>query len=182
MGMEIEAKLRVADLRPIAEKLRRLGARDEGTVLERNWVLDSDDNRLKGWDVLLRIRTSGGDEAVLTVKRRGDGGEFKTREEVESRVDSAEVLLRQFEMTGFRTVWIYEKKRSTWTWRDCEVVLDELPELGSFVEIEGEPEAIRRVAADIGLNPDDHIDDNYLGLWQKHLAARGESERHMVFA
>ncbi len=182
MGMEIEAKIKVADLRPIADTLRRLGAVDEGTVLERNWVLDSDDDRLKGWDVLLRIRDTGGDFAVLTVKRRGGGGEFKTREEVESRVDSAEVLLRQFEMIGFRTAWIYEKRRSTWQWRDCEVVLDKLPELGCFVEIEGDPENIRRVAVDIGLNPDDHIYDNYLGLWQKHLTARGECERHMVFA
>ncbi|MCD8352046.1 MAG: class IV adenylate cyclase [Planctomycetaceae bacterium] len=182
MGMEIEAKIKVADLQPIAEKLRRLGATEEGTVLERNWVLDSDDDRLKGWDVLLRIRTTGGDEAILTVKRRGGDGEFKTREEVESRVDSADVLLKQFEMIGFRTAWIYEKKRSTWQWRDCEVVLDELPEIGCFVEIEGEPDAIRRVATDIGLDPADHINDNYLGLWQKHLMARGESERHMVFA
>lgn len=181
MATETEAKIKVADLAPIAQRLRSLGAVDEGTVLEKNCVLDRPGDELMHGGVLLRVRNVGGPGGILTVKRRAEGGQFKTREEVECMVDSSHDLLQQLEMVGFRVKWIYEKRRGTWLWHDCVLALDECPEIGCFVEIEGEADNICRVAADIGLDPDKHIDDNYLGLWQKHLAARGEDPRHMVF-
>ena len=181
MATETEAKIKVSDLGVVAARLHVLGATDEGAVFERNWVLDRPDGEIMKAGALLRVRNTGGPGGVLTVKHRTAGGEFKTREEVETRVDSCELLLRQLETLGFRVGWIYEKRRATWLWRDCVVTLDECPEMGGFVEIEGEAEAIRRAAADIGLDPDSHIDDNYLGVWMKYLAARGEAPRDMVF-
>lgn len=181
MAREIEAKIRVEDLDRYQARLDRLGAANEGGVLERNWVFDDADGRLEKSGTLLRVRNTGGVAGVLTVKRKVDGGEFKTREEVESMVDSSEDLLRQFEMLGFLVVWIYEKRRHTWLWRDCIVSLDECPEIGCFIEIEGTPDRIRGVAGELGLDPGDHIDDNYLGLWKKHLEARGEAPRNMIF-
>lgn len=182
MGKEIEAKIQVSDLEALRSRLLQLGAVDEGCALERNWVLDNDIDSLRGSGVLLRVRSHGDVGGILTVKRRMEGGAFKTREEVECMVDSTDDLLRQLEMIGFSIRWIYEKRRQTLVWHDCVLALDELPEIGSFIEIEGSPESIREVIAQLGLSPDEHLDDNYLGLWQKHLKARGESPRHMIFA
>ena len=182
MAREIEAKIKVEDLGVIAKRLEGLGAVNEGDCLERNWVLDYPDGRLAAEGVLLRVRNLGGVGGVLTVKHRVEGGVFKTREEVESMVDSTDDVLRQFEILGYGIRWIYEKFRATWLWHDCVLALDEMPEIGSYVEIEGDPERIREVAVQLGLDPASHINDNYLGLWQKHLAARGEGPRHMVFA
>ena len=182
MARECEAKIRVPDLAPLRRRLEELGAANEGACLERNWVMDRRDGELHRQDVLLRVRSMGGTGGVLTVKHRVDGGAFKTREEVESMVDSTEDLLRQLEMVGFVVTWVYEKYRATWLWNDCVLALDECPEIGSFIEIEGAPESIVEAAGHLGLDPADHIDDNYLGLWQKHLAARGEKPRHMVFS
>lgn len=181
MATETEAKIKVDDLAPIAARLQDLGAVDKGTALERNWVLDRPDDELQHGGALLRVRNVGGPGGILTVKRRTVEGQFKTREEVECTVDSSHALLQQLEMVGFRVKWIYEKRRATWLWHDCVLALDECPEIGCFVEIEGEADSIRRAAADIGLDPDEHLGDNYLGLWQKHLAARGEGPRDMVF-
>lgn len=182
MAREIEAKLKVDNLDIIRRRLDELGAANEGECLERNWVLDTPEQSLRKTGRLLRVRTMGGPSAVLTVKHSVEGGEFKTREEVESMVDSADDLLRQLEMIGFGTTWIYEKRRQTWLWRDCVLALDELPEIGYFVEIEGAPEKIYAVANELGLDAGQHIDDNYLGLWMKHLRARGEAPRNMIFA
>lgn len=182
MATETEAKIKVPDLAPVAARLRSLGAVDKGGVLERNWVLDRDDDELMRAGTLLRVRNVGGPGGVLTVKRKTVDGPFKTREEVECAVDSSGVLLQQLEMIGYRVKWIYEKRRATWLWRNCVLALDECPEIGCFVEIEGEADNIRRAAADIGLDLDKHCNDNYLGLWQKHLAARGEGQRHMTFS
>lgn len=181
MAIECEAKFRVGDLDAIRSRLEKMGGINEGEVLERNWVLDRPDNSLLGNGILLRVRNTGGINGVLTVKRKSGGGAFKTREEIESMVDSTNDLLRQLEIVGFRTQWIYEKVRATWLWQDCVLALDECPEIGSFVEIEGNPENIRKVADDLELDPDKHIDESYLGLWREHLRTRGETPRHMVF-
>ena len=182
MAREVEAKIKVDNFDRLRARLEQLGAAYEGECLERNWILDDADGRLHKSGMLLRVRNNGGVDGILTVKRRIDGGDFKTREEVESMVDSTDDLLRQMEMVGFGTHWIYEKRRQTWLWRDCMVTLDELPEIGCFVEIEGTPDKIRGVAAELGLSPENHIDDNYMGLWFKHLEAKGEAPRNMIFS
>ena len=182
MAREIEAKIRVSDLNAIHARLLALGASDEGVNLERNWVFDDATGSLHARGVLLRVRSHGDAGGILTVKRKVDGGAFKTREEVESMIDSTDDLLRQFEILGYGVAWIYEKRRRTMLWRDCVFALDECPEIGCFVEIEGSEDDIRAACETIGLNPDSHIEDNYLGLWQKHLRANGEEPRHMTFA
>ncbi|MCC8167377.1 MAG: class IV adenylate cyclase [Planctomycetes bacterium] len=181
MALEMEAKLKVDSLEPLQARLANLGAVDEGRVRERNWVLDTPDGSLRSAGKLLRVRNTGGDGGVLTVKTPLEGGAFKSREEVEVTVDSTDRLLVQLAAIGYEVRWIYEKYRTTYHWCDCNVVLDECPEIGDFVEVEGDADAIRTVLADLGLDPADHLDTNYLGLWQEYLAARGEGHRDMVF-
>ena len=182
MGMEIEAKIKVNSLKEIGARLRKLGATDEGPARERNYVLDDASGSLLGRGLLLRVRNHGDAYAVLTIKQPTEGGAFKAREEIETNVDSTANLLRQMEILGFRVNRIYEKYRHTWLWRNCVIALDECPEIGSFVEIEGDPDDIRAVCMDLGLDSQAHISDNYLTLWDKHLDERGECRRDMVFA
>lgn len=182
MHLECEAKIKVEDLGAIRARLEELGALDEGECLERNWVLDDARESLRRRDVLLRVRNVGGETAVLTVKTPAGKGAFKTRREIENRADSTDHLLLQLEALGFHVTWIYEKRRHSWQWFDCAIALDECPELGCFVEIEGTPKRIRRAARDLGLDPDDHIDDNYRGLWIKYLKDLGHAPRDMVFS
>ncbi len=181
MAIECEAKLKVDDLDGVRARLKTLGGVHEGAAFERNWVLDREDGALFRGGVLLRVRNTGGKGGVLTVKRKCGAGEFKTREEVESRVDSADDLLRQLGLLGYRVAWIYEKYRDVWRWGECVLALDECPEIGRFVEIEGAPEAIRAAAAALGLDCGAHLAGSYLELWREHLRARGEDDRHMVF-
>lgn len=181
MATETEAKIRVDDLVAVAGRLFELGAVREDECLERNWVFDDADGSLEKRGLLLRVRSLGGEGGIFTVKRPMEGGRFKTREEVESMVDSTGDFLRQLAMLGYSVSWIYEKRRQTWRWKDCVLSLDECPEIGCFVEIEGGTDGIVEACADVGLDPGDHIEDNYLSLWRKHLAARGEGKRDMLF-
>jgi adenylate cyclase class 2 len=181
MATETEAKIRVNDLVSLAGRLLELGAVRAAECLERNWVFDDAEGSLEKRGLLLRMRSTGGAGGVFTVKRPLAGGRFKTREEVESTVDSTDDFLRQLEMLGYAVSWIYEKRRQTWRWKECVLSLDECPEIGSFIEIEGGPDRIVEVCGDIGLDPKDHLEDNYLSLWRKHLAMRGEKKRDMVF-
>lgn len=181
MAIECEAKFQVDSLDAIRARLEEAGCTGGERVLERNWVLDRPGDRLLREGTLLRVRNCGGEGGVLTVKGKCRTTEFKTREEVESPVESTDNVLRQMAMLGFVVKCIYEKYRETWRWRDCTLMLDECPELGYFLEIEGTPDDIRRTAADLGLDCDDHLKKSYLDLWCKYLRKRGENYRHMVF-
>lgn len=181
MHLECEAKIRVEDLEAVRNRLRELEAVDGGECLERNWVLDDARESLRRRTVLLRVRNVGGDTAVMTIKTPADKGEFKSRHEIETTVDSTDRLLLQLEALGFHVTWIYEKRRHSWQWGGCVIDLDECPELGCFVEIEGAPKRIREAARALGLDPKAHIDDNYRGLWMKYLKERGQAPRDMVF-
>ncbi len=183
MAQETEAKIPVADLSAVHAKLLALGAEDRGEVFERNRVFDDGGGTLEERGILLRLRTHGAERGgILTVKRIVGGGAFKTREEIETTTDDADTLLSQLDILGYRVAWIYEKRRRTLLWGGCVFALDTCPEIGTFVEIEGDEQGIRAACAAVGLDPGSHLPGNYLALWRQHLAARGEAPRDMTFA
>ena len=67
--------------------------------------------------------------------------------------DAAQAILARL---GFRAVFRYQKYRETYHWQDVEIVVDETP-IGTFLEIEGRPEAIHAAAAALGRRPEDYI-------------------------
>jgi Adenylate cyclase, class 2 (thermophilic) len=183
MGMETEAKLRVASFAPIRSALLAIGAGKVGRVLERNWILDTVDDGLLSDGVLLRLRNTGGARGVVAVKgKTRKNTRFKSREEVETTTDDYEKTLRQFALLGYTVVWIYEKIRESWLTDACRIELDHCPEIGDFIEVEGSGAAIGALLSRLGLDPAMHISDGYLGLWRKHLKALGQSKRDMIFS
>lgn len=185
MPVELEAKVAVADFAPITERLRALGARDEGEVLETNTYFDTPDRALLAADSGLRVRSvrrpgSQPDRHVITFKGPRQPGAVKAREEIEFAVGDAELAGRLLSALGYRPDFSFEKRRRTWSLGDCEVVLDELPLLGRFVEVEGPGEhAIRRVLADIGLDGRPLVGDSYIAMLVDACARQGITERFL---
>ncbi len=147
--MEIELKVEVADFEPIRERLRALGATWQGTVDEENLYLDRGDE-LERRSESLRLRRD--DRVRLTWKgptavRNG----VVERNELEVAVSDFATTLHLLERLGFRPVDRLAKRRETWHLAGNEVTLDAL-DFGTFVEIEGEAEAIRAVAGQLGLD------------------------------
>ena len=178
MATEREAKIPVSAREPFQKRLAELGARHLGDAVERNQVFDRPDaespDALAPRGMLLRLRTVDGRAGgLLTVKRPLEGGAFKAREELETRVDRPEAMRAQLEALGFSLAWRYEKRRDEWEWRDCAVAVDDCPGLGYFVEVEGGEETIRAVLADIGLSASAHVPANYLGLWAERCRRDG---------
>lgn len=149
-GIENEVKFRIGDTRPVEEKLRSAGAKLIESGLERNIRYGNDFLR-KSKD-LLRLRSYGG-SAVVTHKRKlASVKEYKVREETEITVSSFESARKILEAIGFEKAWIYEKKRQVWVLDGVEVLIDELPLIGNFVEIEGSNEEIERTAGKLGFD------------------------------
>lgn len=170
---ETEIKLAFPSPQDALRALGRVGAvESRPRVFEDNVLFDLDDDRLAQSGRLLRLRRAGAD-AVVTYKGPTQAGHrHKVREEAEARVEDADEMDRIFRGLGFGPRYRYQKYRTTFELPGLEIALDETA-LGTFVELEGEPEAIDRVAAALGRSPDDYLTATYRELQEKDAAGRG---------
>ncbi len=154
---EIEAKYEAASLDEVEAKLSSLGAEPAGEVTETDTFFDTPAGDLSRGDRGLRLRSSRADRGEprgsLTYKgpRQHSGGS-KQREEIESTVGDIDAMGELLRACGLISKVTIQKRRRRWRLHDCEVSLDELPLLGTFVEIEGpSPEAIEAVSRELEL-------------------------------
>ncbi|UCD56713.1 MAG: class IV adenylate cyclase [Candidatus Hydrogenedentota bacterium] len=162
MPMEIELKIRLEDLGGLRASLRPAGAIFEGRILERNWLYDHPERRLAHADKLLRLREDR--QVHLTFKGPRQQSTYKEREELELEFPDTSSARSLLEAVGFVKWFYYEKIRETWRLGSCEVVLDELPELGLFVEIEAPTrEEIEKVIKQLRVSRD-HIASTYVEM------------------
>jgi adenylate cyclase class 2 len=76
----------------------------------------------------------------------------------------------------------FEKRRATWMLDGCTVVLDEVPHLGHFMEIEGAGEdAVTRLARTLGLTDADLEPHTYSRLLTRYCDAHGLDGTRITF-
>jgi adenylate cyclase class 2 len=170
---EIEIKLPFDSPSAASEKLSRLGAEKRTPRLfEDNIVFDRDDLSLKRADTVLRLRTKG-ERHVLTLKTPVEGEHrHRVRNEDETDVTDFEATARLLKRLGFAPRWRYQKYRTVYALDDLSICVDETP-LGCFVELEGPPEQIDRVAGDLGFVPEQHMRESYRELHERDAERRG---------
>ncbi|NJB66605.1 adenylate cyclase class 2 [Desulfobaculum xiamenense] len=175
MPLETEIKYIDVDHEAVRRRLAALGARRNPFRFERNAVLDDAQRSLRGRGVLLRLRYDG--ENLLTLKTPASGPQgLKVRHEHETRFEDFDAAMRVFENLGYGVAFWYEKLRETWEYGGCHICLDLLP-FGSFAEIEGEPEAIRQCAVELGLDAYRSSDANYHSLNAQYRKRAGLPEQ-----
>jgi len=136
--MEIEAKVRLKHPSRLQARLRSVGAKYIGRAFERNWLYDHPDRLLARADKLLRLREDR--RVSLTFKGPRAQSEYKKREEMEIEFPSVSSARSFLESVGMTKWFYYEKVRETWTLDSSEIVIDELPYLGFFAEVEAATE------------------------------------------
>lgn len=175
MPVEIEAKIRFEDLDAMRERLERSQATLKWRVLETNVFFDTEDRSLLAADEGLRVRAnrdleSGTEDVIITYKGPRQHGQLKSREETELAVADADDAAALLERLGYLRVLAFEKRRESWRLDDCSVELDELPYLGSFVEIEGPgEEQVLAVKRRLGLGELANVKASYIAMLMTHL-------------
>jgi len=168
MGTEIEAKLKVDSLQTVAEKLAQLGAEFLQEQLQTDYYFDDAKAALIETDRCLRLRqqfTDDQEKLLLTYKGAKEKDNFKKRKELEIEVKDLDSTGKLLSALGYGQTLVVEKKRRIWQLGGCRVCLDELPLLGSFVEIEGpEGQKIADVQRSLGLADSTHITESYASL------------------
>lgn len=182
MAVEIEAKMRAPDHEAVRSALRAAGATFVGRTVETNRFYDAPGGKLRAADNGLRLRTNtdadtGVATHVVTFKGPRQAGKFKTREELEFTTDDVDATAAVFERLGYPAELTFAKRRESWTLDRCKVELDEMPVLGTFVEVEGEDEAaVEGVRAKLGLQDEPSIGKGYASMVAEHLAKVGGRE------
>jgi adenylate cyclase class 2 len=179
MGRELEAKMRVEDHEPLRARLRAAGAERLGACMELNTFFDSVERTLVAQDKGLRVRhtcdfATGAERHVVTYKGPQQDGALKNREEVEFVTDDGEQAALLLERLGYSPTLSFEKRRESWKLDDCLIELDELPQLGRFVEIEGpDEEAVLEVRETLGLDDRPLVKQSYIAMVDELLKSTG---------
>jgi adenylate cyclase class 2 len=187
MPVETEAKLKVSNHDSVRQKLRDLGATAAGRHLEVNTIFDSPKRTLFSARKALRVRVSRNldtarEEVILTFKGPRQATQFKSREEIETNVSSAEHTTAILKALDFAPVISFEKKRESWKLDDCHVELDEVPYLGKFVEIEGPSDAsITAVQQQLGLADAAPEKSSYVRMLMEYLESHRIPDRTITF-
>lgn len=187
MAVELEAKVKVDSHDPVRTMLLQLGAQRISRVLETNTFFDTPTRTLLSQDRGLRLRIKHDLErdtskAVVTYKGPRQPGALKQREELEYEVSDAPAAAASFNALGFATELSFQKRRESWRVNACLVELDDMPILGTFVEIEGptadEVESVRRA---LKLDALELINDSYIAMLVAELERRGVKDRVITF-
>lgn len=167
--MKVESHLR------LARRLAELEAKFLGEQMQTDYYFDDVEGALTAEDKCLRVRqqlTGEKEKVFLTYKGPKEKDEVKRRWEIEIEVQDRKSVESLLSALGYEQVLVFEKKRRLWRFGDCEVALDEVPLLGSFVEIEGpDAEVIKGVQSQLGLEHLSHIPQSYASMVADKLSS-----------
>lgn len=143
MDYEVEQKHRVKDRAVLEQKLRAIHAELEDAVVQVDEYFAHPTRDFSATDEALRVRRVGPKNWV-TYKGPKIDQTTKTRQEIELALPSGEQGAAQFcqllQVLGFTPVTTVRKQRRhatlRWQGRPCEVALDEVDRVGTFVELE----------------------------------------------
>jgi adenylate cyclase class 2 len=175
---EVELKVR-AKHGPVRERLAALGADPVDAVVQTDTYYDAPGRSFAETDEALRIRherdvETGEERSAITYKGPKVDDTSKTREEHETGVTEPDAAEGVLEGLGYEAEAAVRKERERFAVGDATVTLDDVDELGTFLEVEIEvdsqeavPEARERATElleALELDPEDGIRTSYLGL------------------
>ena len=143
MNLEVELKFRLPDAQTIEAQLRTRGAVEQSSVSHSDRYFNHPSRDFRTTDEAFRIR-SVGTSNYLTYKGAVIGNRAKTRHEIEVGIDdgtdAATKIDEMARLLGFRFVREVRKHRRNlsleWDGHHFELAIDEVPPLGTFLEIE----------------------------------------------
>jgi predicted adenylyl cyclase CyaB len=171
--IEIEKKYRLTDAARdgVVERLAALGIERIASVFEVNSIYTN--AALTEQDAIVRIRRID-ERTILTFKKRFPSASgIKHQLEEETDVKDADALAAILSHLGLHVSLVYEKRRQTWNYQECEIAIDELS-FGWFMEIEGPEDQIKSVESELEISGLQTEEATYPALTRQHGVGNGE--------
>ena len=178
--IEREIKLSFPSTASAREAVSSLGASSvRARRLQNDKLLDWPDGRLQKRQCVLRVREDI-NSAWLTFKGPPKISEVKAREEFETLIDNAALLLIILERLGLNVWFHYQKYREEFEHNDVIIAIDETP-IGTFLELEGNESNILETVQAMGRTREEYVLDSYRSLFVKNRSKRNLNIKHMLF-
>jgi adenylate cyclase class 2 len=163
---ELEIKIQIGSKKQfetVFDACQALYGAPTSHVLQLDQYYDTSDRQLKKQDLVVRIRSSNNTRTIALKSPRVDlPSGMSKRIELEFVAADGKDVEEQLKEQGLDAHEASEKERWTFVYNDCEIVLDRLPFIGYFVEIEGPSEtAIQTVVRALNLSESTVIQKNY---------------------
>jgi adenylate cyclase, class 2 len=168
---EIEVKAKLLNRKLIMKRLNSLGCNFSKAISQQDVIYTQRAGSLekfKSNDLYLRIRIKNKNKAIFTLKKNGINGtdkiEYET--EIEFPLEMENILL----LMGYKEAVKVDKIRMTTKYKGFEICIDEVKNLGSFIEMEkltkkGDSEKIQeqmfKFLESIGIKKEDRIKVGY---------------------
>ncbi|MFA5168825.1 MAG: class IV adenylate cyclase [Candidatus Omnitrophota bacterium] len=166
--MEYELKFKIDRKKDILPKLARLGAKDLGKRKETDICIGSLGQGL-------RLRKFGRDGLITHKSIVCKNVRAKVRKEIQTEVSHIDNLIEMLRILGFPEKKRKEKIRHTFKMGDVFVMVDRLPFMGYFVEIEARSgAALKRAARKFGFDPAKGNCDSYDNIFLNYYIVNAE--------
>jgi len=166
-SVEIELKLRIPAPGPFRPLLEALGFRETTAPQQEVSVLWDRDGELRAVGSALRTRRFAGTSRLTWKGPKRPDPLLKIRPEHETGISDGDALDAILRALGYEPVLRMEKVRAVWDRADLEACLDETP-FGCYLELEGDPQAIRATMEDLGLALNQAEPRSYPELYEAH--------------
>lgn len=166
--LEIEAKAKIKNKREIKARIREAGGEYLRTETQDDAYFAHPSRDFAITDETIRIRTVESDH-FLTYKGKKLDFQTKTREEIEIRIECAGKMAEILERLGFSLVANVIKVRDYYSLDDYWVAVDEVFDVGQFIEIEKhgtnyKPEELVKLIESLGIERTQMERKSYLEL------------------
>jgi adenylate cyclase class 2 len=156
--LEVELKVRCPSLDPVRSRLTGCNAQFCGKVHEHDIYYNAPHRDFGVTDEAVRVRYTDGHAMVTYKGPKIKSFGLKAREELNCAVESGEVFEAMLDRLGFKKTAEVNKWRENYKLSDASISLDNVDELGMFVEIEvmaadddpGATSKIEKIAKEIG--------------------------------
>ncbi len=178
MALEIEIKLAVKDRKKLYDLINFCeseSTRASKQIKQKDEYFDTPENLLREKDLTVRLRTVD-DKIKVAIKspRIYIDDKIHKRVEIELSVTDESEIRAQLKNHSLVQKTIIEKKRQVFWFDNTAVSIDELPFIGTFVEIEAHSsDRIRNILEIFHLSEDNAVRENYTELLEAHFSRIG---------
>lgn len=166
---EIEVKARVKNLQGLLSKANKLGIIFNESIVQVDTTYETKleyDN--PDWNIF-RIRKQG-NKNILTMKYKASS-RSRDNHERETVIEDAKEVEHMLERVGYSLGVRIRKTRKIAKYKDLEICLDEVDDLGTFIEVEkladdnADVDAIQNelwgILSKLGIDPEDRVHKGY---------------------
>ncbi len=141
MGVEVEVKVKIQDEKTLIGSLEKFGFVPLERVVETDVYYTASHHDFAALDEALRVRKienldSGEKNARITYKGAKLDSVSMSRQELETGVENADICKAILEQIGFQTLFIVEKRRTSYRWGIVTACVDQVAGLGKYLELE----------------------------------------------